>query len=63
VEDIHATNHSGFVHVGKFINSPRDATNLGCDLDEDLVDDGAKVLTLGNSVAEHNLRGNRELSE
>ena len=63
MEDVHAANHSWLVHEGEICNGPRDATNLGVDLDEDLVDDGAQVLAFGDGVAQHDLGGHSEFSQ
>ena len=63
MEDVHAANHSWLVHEGQIGHGPRDATNLGVDLDEDLVDNGAQILALCNSVAQHNLGGHSEFSQ
>lgn len=63
MEDVHAANHSWLVHEGQIGHCPRDATNLGVDLDEDLVDNGAQVLTLCDGIAQHNLGGHSEFSQ
>lgn len=64
VVDIHAADHRGLVsHERESINSPWDATNLGVDLDEDLRDDGAHVLALGDSSSENDLGRNRHFRE
>jgi len=63
VEDVHAANHSWLVHEGEISNGPRDASDLGIDLDEDLVHDGAQVLALSDGVAQNNLGGNRKFGQ
>ena len=55
MENVHSTDHGRLVHEWEIVNSPGNASNLGSDLDEDLVDDGSEVLSLGNGVAKHDL--------
>ena len=63
MEHVHAANHSWLVHEGEIGHGPRDATNLGVDLDEDLVDNGAQVLALCDGVAQHDLGGHSEFGQ
>ena len=61
MEHVHPANHGWLIHEWKCINCPRNATNLGIDLDQDLVHDRPQIFALRNGVAQDNLRRNWEL--
>lgn len=63
MENIHTTDHSWLFHEGELINNPWDTTYLGVHLDENLGDDGAKVLASLDGTCQNNLRRNGELGQ
>ena len=63
MENVHSTDHGGLVHEWEVVNSPGDSSDLGSDLDENLVDDGPEVLSLGDGVAQHDLGRDREFGQ
>lgn len=63
MEHIHTTDHGWLFHKWQCINDPWDTTYLGVHLDENLGDDGAKVLASGDGTSQNNLRRNREFGQ
>ena len=63
MEDVHATDHCGFVHEGKVVNGPGSATDFGVHLDEHFGHDGAEVLTFCDGADKDDLGGYGELFE
>ena len=63
MEHIHPAHHSWLVHEWEVVHSPGNTTNLGVDLNENLVDNRSEVLAFCDGVAQHDLRGDWELSQ
>jgi len=55
MEHIHTTDHGGLVHEWQVIDSPRNSSELGIDLDGDLCDNGSQVLSFGDSISQDDL--------
>lgn len=55
VEDVQAADHSGFVHERQVVDGPRNSSQLRTHLDQNLRDDGTKVLSFRNGVREDDL--------
>ena len=63
MEDIHSAHHCGLVHEWKVVDGPRNTTDLGIYLDQDLVYDRPQILALSDGIAQHYLRWNGELGQ
>jgi len=56
VEHIHAHDHCRGLHERQVVNSPRDSTDFGVHLDQDLGNDRPQIFALRDGAVENNLR-------
>ena len=63
MEHVHSAHHSRLIHKWQVVDCPRNTTDLGVDLNEDLVDDRPQVFALRDGIAKHDLGWNGELSQ
>lgn len=63
MEDVHAAHHCGLFHERQVVDCPGNTTDLGVDLDQDLVHDRSQVLAFGDGIAQHDLGRNGKLGQ
>lgn len=63
MEDVQAADHRWLVHVWQVVDRPRDTSQLGIHLDENLRNDGSQVLSPLNGLSKDHLGRNRVLSQ
>lgn len=63
MEDVQAADHRWLVHVWQVVDRPRDTSQLGIHLDQNLRNDGSQVLSPLNGLSKDHLGRNRVLGQ